>query len=149
MKVLARKFKMIGAVALLGISIGSTTSVPASAADRVILKCTALGAGDISMTAKHEVRGVRKKFSVEMEAAPTSGFSAGQRITFVVAGVTVAADRLETVVGGDLVGEVNFDTQARAGDDEVPFPRNFPAVGRGTQVQIKNGARTVLGCRLR
>ena len=147
MKNLTRKSVLLSAAALVGIVASATA--PAFAADRAILRCAAQGAGDISMAAKYEVRGARKKFSVEMEAAPTGRLVNGQRIVFVVAGVNVAADRLARIVGGDLVGEVNFDTRARAGDDEVPFPRNFPAVGKGTQVRITSGARAVLGCTLR
>ena len=101
------------------------------------------------MTARFETRQARKKFTVEMEAAPNGSFRAGQRINFVVAGRLVGTDRLDRVAGGDLVGELNLDTQAGPGDDEDPFPANFPPVGNGTRVLIKSAGELVLGCALR
>jgi hypothetical protein len=51
-------------------------------------------------------------------------------------------------VGGDLVGDLNFDTRSGPGDEAQPFPDNFPQVRRGTQVVVKIRTSTVLGCRL-
>jgi hypothetical protein len=141
---------LLGAAAMLGLSMTAPVFSPAEAQARLILRCSAVGPRDISMATRYEVRPPRRKFTVEMEAAPNSGFRAGQRITFVVAGRVVGSDTLQRVVGGDLVGELNLDTQAGPNDpDEDPFPRNFPPVGKGTGVLIKAGARTVLGCALR
>lgn len=144
-----KKPLLLGAVTMLGISMMAALS-PAEAATRVRLQCSAVGPRDISMSSRYEVQQPRRKFTVEMEAAPNGAFRAGQRITFVVAGVVVGSDALERIAGGDLVGELNLDTLAGPNDpDEDPFPRNFPPVGRGTKVLIKAGATTVLGCALR
>jgi hypothetical protein len=138
-------FLLLASVSLLPAAIS-----PAAAQDnRLIRRCSAEGPRDISMTARFEQRGARKKFTIEMEAAPNAGFQSGQRIVFLVAGRTVGGDRLQRVIGGDLVGELNLDTQAGPGDDEDPFPRNFPPVGNGTRVLIKSGGQNVLGCALR
>lgn len=141
---------LFGAMTMLGISMTTAVFSPAAAAARLRLECSAVGPRDISMSARYEVRQPRRKFTAEMEAAPNGAFRAGQKITFVVAGVVVGSDTLERIVGGDLVGELNLDTQAGPNDpDEDPFPKNFPSVGRGTKVLIKSGATTVLGCALR
>lgn len=140
------------ALTALVVLAGGTSFAPVDAeakgTDRLFRRCAATGAGDISMSARWEERGTRKKFSVEFEAAPRGTFKAGQVLTFVVAGKPVGTDALVTVVGGDLQAEINFDTQARAGDDEVPFPAGFPTVGRGTVVGIRNGSAAVLSCTL-
>jgi hypothetical protein len=144
-----RTLAVAGAVAF-GAAFAPALFDGAEASDRVIRRCSAQGAGDISMTAKFEDRGRREKFSIEMEAAPGGAFRAGQRIVFFVAGVNVGRDALERVVGGDLVGELNLDTNAGPNDpDEDPFPANFPPVGVGTKVRIKAGGEVVLGCSLR
>jgi hypothetical protein len=123
---------------------------PAAAQDdRLIRRCTVEGPRDISMTARYEQRGARKKFTIEMEAAPNAGFRPGQRVVFFVAGRPVGDDRLQRVVGGDLVGELNLDTQAGPGDDEDPFPPNFPPISNGTRVLVRSGGENVLGCALR
>jgi hypothetical protein len=133
--------------ALCGLSL---TPGAADAQVRVERECQAEGPGDISMQADFERRGQRRKFSVEFEAAPNGAFTAGQRIVFAVAGQNVGVRRLETVVGGDLVADLNYDTQAGPTDpDEDPFPPNFPAIQRNTLVQVKAGGDVVLGCRLR
>jgi hypothetical protein len=134
---------------LAGLSMLSTAGPAAAQDDRLIRRCSAEGPRDISMTARYEERRGRKKFTVEMEAAPNAGFQAGQAIVFFVAGRAVGADRLQRVIGGDLVGELNLDTQAGPGDDENPFPPNFPPVRNGTRVLIKSGGENVLGCALR
>jgi hypothetical protein len=121
---------------------------PANAADGIRLECDADGAGDISMNARYEVRRARKKFSTEFEAAPGQGFKAGDRMTVLVASVNVGGVRLKEVLGGDLVGDLNLDTTAGAGDQAKPFPSNFPKVERGTRVVVAINGNNVLGCRL-
>jgi hypothetical protein len=101
------------------------------------------------MHTEFEDRGRREKFSVEMEAAPDSGFREGQRIAFFVGGERVGNDRLRRIRTGDLVGELDLDTTAGPNDNDDPFPPNFPQVERGTNVRIKSGGDVVLGCRLR
>lgn len=135
-----------GTLTLATLAVGS-----ASAGDvRVIRRCTASAAGDISMTARFETRGDRKRFDVEFEAATPGRFRAGALVGFTVAGVRVGQDRLAAVLGGDVVGELNLDSRVReAGDDRKPFPSNFPAVSVGTTVTVVHGGRVVLGCGLR
>lgn len=142
---------ILAALAALSI-VGFAT--PSEAGDaRVRRECRANGAGDISMSARWEVRGngpsARRKFSAEFEAAPGGAFAEGDRVVVRVDGVSVGAERLVEVVGGDLVGDLNLDTNPREGDAK-PFPSNFPAgVGRGTQVSVLRGGESVLSCSLR
>ena len=144
----AALFSSLMLVAISALPVATATS--AEAADRLIRECRAEGPGDISMQARFERRDARRKFSVEFEAAPGGAFREGQRIGFLVAGENVGTRRLETVVGGDLVADLNLDTQAGPNDpDEDPFPANFPPVQRGTQVRVKAGGEVVLGCALR
>ena len=139
-----------GALTIFAVTAGLAAFDAADAADRLIRRCSAEGPGDISMAAKYERRdGGRKKFSIEMEAAPGGVFAAGQKVVFFVSGKRVGNDKLQTVVGGDLVGELNLDTEAGPGDDEDPFPANFPPVSKGTKVRIKSGGDVVLACSLR
>ena len=123
----------------------------AGAADRVRIQCSATGAIDISMRARYEInRSVtpnRRKFSTEFEAGPGTGFLAGSRLNVVVKGVKVGSMRLEAIAGGDVVGDLNFDTRPQL--DALPFPANWPAgVGRGTRVNVLRGTTGVLGCTL-
>ncbi len=141
---------LLGSLSLIAVAAIPAATTSAEASDRLIRECEAEGAGDISMQADFERRDRRRKFSVEFEAAPGGAFREGQRIAFIVAGENVGARRLETVVGGDLVADLNFDTQAGPNDpDEDPFPSNFPRIQRNTPVQIKAGGEVILGCRLR
>lgn len=124
----------------------------AEASDRTRFECRASGASDISMSARYEVRGTgpnaRRKFTTEFEAAPNAGFREGQRLAFRVDGVIVGRLPLDQIAGGDLVADLNFDTQPQA--DAEPFPGNFPAgVGRRTPVAILKGGDVVLSCVLR
>lgn len=136
-------------------ALGVLASVaPSQAADaRVRRDCRASGAEDISMQARYEARGARKKFTTEFEAAPGGRFSEGDRVSIRVEGVKVGAVRLETVVGGDVVGDLNFDSRVKNDDnpsgDEQPFPADFPTVGRGSLVEVMKGAKVILSCELR
>ena len=121
----------------------------AGASERLIRRCSASGVGDVSMTARYEVRRARKKFTVELEARPGGALSNGQTVVFRVAGKNVGSDKLQPIVGGDLIGELNLDTQAGPGDDEDPFPANFPPVSAGTRVAIGSGGKLILACNLR
>ena len=124
-------------------------SSPVVAATTAQFQCDAAGPGDISMRARFEQRtGGRRKFNAEFEAAPGGAFTAGQRMTVFVADVNVGADRLRKVAGGDVKGELQLDDQAQAGDNEKPFPPNFPPVQRNTPVLIKIAGKNVLSCRL-
>jgi hypothetical protein len=121
---------------------------PANAASGLRLECNADGPADIAMQARYEERRARKKFTTEFEAAPGGAFKAGDRMIVVVDTIQVGAIRLKQVVGGDVVGDLNLDTTAGPGDQAKPFPRNFPAVQRGTRVAVTISGNNVLGCRL-
>jgi hypothetical protein len=115
--------------------------------DRVRLRCKAKGSADISMQARYEARGTRRKFRVEFEAAPGTGFSPAQILTFTVAGLLVGSAPLIPVVTGDVEVELEFDSKS-SGD--LPFPPNFPtSVVSGVKVEVKKlNGDPVLSCNL-
>ncbi len=100
------------------------------ASDRIRYECRANGATDISMAARYERRGTtataRRKFTTEFEAAPGLGFTAGNRINVQVKGVLVGSAVLETILGGDVVADLNFDTSPRS------IPCHSPPSGQPT-----------------
>jgi hypothetical protein len=131
---------------VLAAALGSS---PVFAAGTTRLQCDAAGAGDISMRARFEQRASgRRKFNTEFEAAPGGNFTAGQRMTVLVADVKAGAVKLKKIVGGDIAGELQLDDAAGPGDNEKPFPPDFPTVQRNTPVLIKVGGQNVLSCRL-
>lgn len=136
-------------IAALAALAALTAAAPASAGDvRIRRQCEASGEGDVSMSARYEKRGERRKFSAEFEAAAGGRFAEGDRIGIRVDGVAVGAVALDAVVGGDLVGDLNFDTRRQA--DADPFPSTWPSgVGRGTKVEITRKGAKVLACTLR
>jgi hypothetical protein len=117
---------------------------------RTRFQCKASGSTDISMSARYEIRAgasTRRTFSTEFEAGPGTGFRAGNRLKISVKGVVVGTVRLAALVGGDVVGDLNFDTKRQV--DAKPFPANWPkTVGRGAKIQILRGQTRVLGCTL-
>ena len=118
------------------------------AATPISLECSAEGAGDISMRARFERRASgRRKFNTEFEAAPGGLYRAGQLMTVLVAGFNAGTVRLQTVVGGDVAGELQLDDLAD-GVGERRFPPGFPAVVINTRVAVKIGANLALACRL-
>lgn len=130
---------------------GAIAIMPAAAdaATRTRLECRANGAADISMAARHEVGSARTKFTTEFEAGPGTGFAAGSTLAVQVKGVTVGTMRLDPVLGGDVVGDLNFDTRPQP-SDSIAFPANWPApISRGADVKLLRGIAVVLGCRLR
>lgn len=135
------------------IMLAAASAMPtgAEAGSRIRFRCAASGAIDISMNARYEINSTvsptRRKFSTEFEAGPGTGFIAGNRLKVAVKGVTVGTMTLEALVGGDVVGDLNFDTRPQL--DALPFPANWPAnVGRGTKVDVLRGTTRVLGCTL-
>lgn len=149
-------YEKIAAVAVAAGTILAATVAFADADDsgrdsRTRRECRANGAEDISMSARFETRGGaggRRKFSVEFEAGPGTGFPEGKRIQISVQDVVVGATRLERLAGGDTVGDLNFDTKPQP--DADPFPADFPSgVGRGTVVNVLHGGNVVLGCTLK
>lgn len=136
--------------------VGFIAEADAKGPSRVRLSCEADGAGDISLDSRYETRKkgskVRKKFKAEFEADNAAGFTVGQVVTVTVDGVNVGTTRLRQVAGGDLEGELEFDSKARPGrhhddnNDEQPFPANFPKVGEGSSVAVSINGSEVLGC---
>jgi hypothetical protein len=132
---------------LVAAAVAFDQSIATAAAAR--LQCDAQGPADTSMQARFERRdGGRRKFNTQFEAAPGGAFTPGQRMIVLVADVKVGAVRLKTVIGGDVGGELQLDDAAGPGDDEKPFPADFPPVQRNTNVQVKIGGDILLGCRL-
>ena len=146
------KYSAIATISLAAAAMLTTVismSSPSSAADRIRLECRANGSIDISMAARHEVRNARRKFTTEFEAGPGTGFLAGARLGVQVKGVKVGTMTLEPVIGGDVVGDLNFDTRPQP-PDSIAFPANWPApINRGAVVKVLRGTTVVLGCTLR
>lgn len=125
--------KILGGLLAAGLLAG--LAGPVDAATRSRLECRAQLAGqDVSSTARFERIGQRRKFTVEVEASPRSSFRAGDILLVEVANVQVGRIRLVRRAA-DLVGDLNFDTAATAGDQARPFPPQFPAVSAGTVVE--------------
>lgn len=139
---------MAGAAKILAITVFTIVGSGVAFAD-VRLACDAEGAGDISLSAKYEerTRTGRQKFSAEFEAAPRSGFRPGQRMVVFVESVNVGSVVLRRIAGGDVQGDLNFDTVPDG--DARPFPNNFPDVKSNSLIAIRIGGDKVLGCRLR
>jgi|tagenome__1003787_1003787.scaffolds.fasta_scaffold13880360_1 hypothetical protein len=85
-------YVITGAVALSAMAISATPSF----AD-VRLECDVSGAGHTQLHARYEERVLatvtRKKFDAQFEALAGNGFTAGQRITFLVNNVRSARSR--------------------------------------------------------
>jgi len=109
---------------------------PAAAGDdETRLECeSALGTEDASMDAEFRDGGDRLKFSAEFEAAQGGSFAPGDILQVKVDGETVGT--IELVLDVDVRGELNFDTEAQADDDDEPFPAFFPAISPGTIVEV-------------
>ena len=88
----------LAATALLAATLSLAPA--ASAADRIRYQCAATGATDISMSARYEIQGARRKFSTEFEARPGLGYVAGARLGVQVNGVKVGTMVLVQIAGG-------------------------------------------------
>ena len=147
MKYSAISTTSLAAAAMLATAVSMPSA--ASAADRIRLECRANGSIDISMAARHETTTGRRKFTTEFEAGPGTGFLAGATLVVQVKGVKVGTMRLDPVLGGDVVGDLNFDTRPQP-PDSIAFPANWPApINRGAAVNVLRGTTVVLGCTLR
>jgi len=101
---------------------------------RTRLECRVDAANeDASIRARFEQRDDRKKFSVELEAAPGGSYAAGDILNVFVNDELVGSMTLVDL--GDIVGEIGFDSTAQADDVDLPFPANFPTVGAGSIVE--------------
>ena len=117
-----------------GLCLASVTAF--AGGDRTRLECRSdLALEDASAKARYEDERGRTKFSVEVEALSGGSFQAGDVFQIQVDGQMVGTITLEQA-GIDVVGDVNFDTDLEPGDTELPFPANFPAVSRGSIVQV-------------
>jgi hypothetical protein len=129
----------LSAAAVAAMILVTGVASPADAAG-VRFQCSdQLARQDVSVTAKFERDGARRKFSVEVEAARNSSFRAGDVLRVRVDdanGIPRLVGQIRLVRGPrDLVGDLNFDTVPQA--DARPFPANFPrSVGAGTEVQV-------------
>ena len=85
--------------------------------------------GDISGKGDFRDRDSRRKFSVQVE-----GFTEGQMFDVEVAGVIVG----KVVIDAFGMGDINFDTNFEAGDDDpaTQFPGGFPMLNGGEQIEV-------------
>jgi hypothetical protein len=135
------------AAALLASAAVAFNATP-SAAGSLRLECEADGPGQTGFHARYEERVrsatfTRKKFDAEFEAKIGRGFTAGQRISFVVGSVTVGSAPLK-VIDAELVAELSLDNRPDNGDK--PFPTNWPGIHAGSVVKAKHGTTVLLGC---
>lgn len=134
-----RTFKTasLSAAALIA---GALVAGAASPAEAVVFRCgDELARQDVSMSAKFEQVGARRKFSVEVESALNTSFHAGDILNVRVenaAGTLVRVGQVRLArVGRDLKADLNLDTVRQPGTR--PFPASFPrVVGAGTEVRV-------------
>ena len=136
MKSIVKPLSIVFSALLLAVSQFAV----AGGGDRVRLSCDAAGARDISIDARYEERRNRAKFDASFEAAPNAGFTAGEELDVQVGGISVGTMTLVLAPGGDVTGDLEFDTQA---DEGNPFPGNFPEISGGISVTVGG-----LGCAL-
>jgi hypothetical protein len=124
-----------------------TFNATPSAASGARLECDADGPNQTALHARYEERVrttiTRKKFDAQFEALAGGGFSAGQRITFLVDNVAVGSEPLKVIVGRELAAELDLDSPRDGGK---PLPANWPGIHAGSSVKAKLGTRVLLGC---
>lgn len=119
---------------LVLVTILSISSTAFAGGDRTRLECDGEGVGgDFSMDARFEERRNRERFDASFEAAPGGAFAVGDNLGVSVGGVSVGEITLSALPGGDLGGDLEYDTQA---DEMNPFPADFPEVADGTSVIV-------------
>jgi len=135
------------AAALLAAAAVTFSGTP-SAASGARLECDADGPRQTGLHARYEERVrptiTRKKFDAQFEALAGGGFSAGQRINFLVDNVNVGSALLKVIVGSELAAELSLDSRPDNGDK--PFPSNWPGIHAGSTVKAKLGTQVLLGC---
>lgn len=143
---------VVAAAALVFVALGASTTPSDAKKNSNRLRCDARGAGHIALHARYEERArpkrARKKFNAEFEALAGGAFVAGQHITFLVDSVVVGNAALAAVVGGEVAGELELDTNANAHNGKTPFPSNFPAIGSGSVIEARQAGKTVLACEI-
>jgi hypothetical protein len=137
----------LGAAALLAAAAVTFTATP-TAASGALLECDADGPNQTDLHARYEQRVrptlTRKKFDAQFEALAGRGFTAGQRINFLVDNVNVGSAPLKVIVGSELAAEISLDSRPDNGDK--PFPSNWPGIHAGSTVKAKLGTQVLLGC---
>jgi hypothetical protein len=141
--------KLIAATAIAAAAF-AFHATPSAAAGTVI-ECDVDGPNETALHARYEERVrstiVRKKFDVQFEAIAGRGFTAGQRITFLVGSVAVGSAVLKVIVGSELAAELSLDSRPDNGDK--PFPANWPGIHSGSIVKAKLGTQILLACTVR
>jgi hypothetical protein len=163
------------AAAVAGTAMVGLTGSAEAKWDRTRLQCRFDGPSDYSFSARYENRtrvvrshggpggggsnagqsGARSTFSAEFEAASGIGFSAGDVIvisidTATAAPVDVGSITLSLGFNGDLVGELQYSTQAPPQQNGIkrPFPSNFPKPSASDTISIAKNGSTLGGCTL-
>lgn len=114
--------------------------------DRVRVRCISLAPNaDAGMSANFESKQGRAKFSVSFEAAPGAGVVDGDVLAVTVDGQSVGSITAVASAGGDVVAGLDLDTTAGPGDQDSPFPADFPAVAAGTNVTVGSLGCTLMG----
>jgi hypothetical protein len=127
---------------VMGMAMAAASSTAFAGGDR--LECDAESANeDASMDGKFESKGDREKFGASYEEAGGGSHMAGDVLQVRVDGAHVGDITLEGQPGGDIGGDLNFDTTAGPRDADQPFPANWPGAGAGTIVDVGT-----LGCSL-
>ncbi|MDR4305092.1 hypothetical protein IHQ68_00425 [Chelatococcus sambhunathii] len=117
--------------------------------DKVRYRCKAKGS-DVEFSARYEGRTKKsvaeRKFRVELEADAKAGFADGDQFVIDVDGANVGQLTLSGFDGDEVAGETRFDSRGKG--ESLPFPPNFPSVGRGSEVSLMRGGAVVIGCTL-
>lgn len=117
--------------------------------DKVRYRCKAKSA-DVEFSARYEGRTKKsvseRKFRVELEAEGDAGFADGDQLVIDVDGANVGQITLSEFDGDEIAGEARFDSRGKG--EALPFPPNFPSVGRGSEVSLMRGGAVVIGCTL-
>jgi hypothetical protein len=139
---------MLGLVAAALLAAAAVTfNAAPSAASGARLECDADGPNQTALHARYEERVrttiTRKKFDAQFEALAGGGFSAGQRVTFLVDNINVGSEPLKVIVGRELAAELDLDSPRDGGK---PLPANWPGIHAGSSIKAKLGTRVLLGC---
>jgi hypothetical protein len=156
----ARRCTLAVATALLALT--ALPGVAEAKWDRTRLECSLDISTDYSLSVRYETRvrvkgspkASRTKFSVEFEATAGIGFVVNDVLTVSVdtssaIPLDVGTIKLVTAQNGDLVGEINYSSQAPSHQNgsKRPLPTNFPTLSSGDTVVISKSG-TSLACQL-
>lgn len=142
-----RTVSLIAVAALLATAGGAfAASSKTGGSER--LRCKAKGLG-VEFQARYEAKKKgtpkeRRRFRVEIEGGAKSGLTEGQELAIVVDEVTVGKVVISEFDEAEVAGETTFSNRAKG--ETLPFPTDFPALGRGTDVSLTSGDATLIGC---